>query len=138
MTELHSTDLALRFFGDDLDPNEITHRLGKSPTEYETKGQSIKNKTTGKVRIAKTGSWRFRVSRKIPGDLDKQIFEIFSGMTEDLYIWTNLSERFKADLFAGLFHKEENEGLKISSKSLQMIGERGLFLDLDIYYQNYL
>src|SRR5262249_44159103 len=48
------TSAALRLFGDDLDPDEITSLLGRAPTSFARKGAIQGSKVP---RAAKTGRW---------------------------------------------------------------------------------
>ena len=77
--------------------------------------------------------WRLETKRYEPENLDKQISEIFSQLTPDLKIWKSLNEKFDIDLLCGIFMKEEMEGMELSPKSLQALGERGITLGLDVY-----
>jgi hypothetical protein len=54
-------------------------------------------------------------------------------LTEDLAVWEELTTRFSADLFCGLFMREGNEGLSLSPETMQALGSRRLLLGLDIY-----
>jgi len=65
--------------------------------------------------------------------LDGQINEILSRMTADLAVWRSITEKYRADLFCGLFMGVSNEGLSISSQPLAALGMRGIELSLDIY-----
>jgi hypothetical protein len=132
MAVISETIVCLRFFGDDLNPDGLTMRLGSAPTASVTKGQTIIAKTTGFTRIAKTGSWRFEVERREPGDLETQIREVFGALTDDLTVWRDLS-KYEPDLFVGLFMKEGNEGIDISTEALGLLSSRGVSIDLDIY-----
>ncbi|MCX7557753.1 DUF4279 domain-containing protein [Xanthomonadaceae bacterium JHOS43] len=122
----------LRFFGDDLVPEEITALLGANPTVSYRKGQELVGSKTGIVRIAKTGSWRFSAARREPEDLEAQIMEILDQLTQDPSAWESLS-RFGPDLFCGLFMGSSNDGLPLSAKVLLSLGQRGIALGLDIY-----
>lgn len=125
--------VTLRIIGDDLLPHEITDLLGVSPTRAQTKGDEIVGKTTGQIRIAKAGMWRLSTLDREPEDIDGQIREILSLTTSDLAVWRNITERYRADLFCGLFVRVSNEGLSISAASLEALGARGIELSLDIY-----
>jgi len=131
---LHRSEATLRFFGEDLVPEEITALLGVSPTKSCHKGDDI-SLIGGNVRLAKTGSWRLHATERIPGDLEAQVFEILDQLTSDAGIWASLS-RYMPDLFCGVFMNRFNEGLPLSAKALLALGERGIALDLDIYYPN--
>ena len=71
--------------------------------------------------------------RREPGDFDVQISEILGRLTHDLSIWQDLTTRFRADVFCGLFMEESNEGISLSNETLQRLAERGLTIDFDIY-----
>lgn len=122
----------LRFFGDDLVPEHLSAVLGAMPTEACVKGQELVSRSTGKVRIAKTGSWRLKAERREPEDLEAQIFELLGQLSNDMSVWASLS-RYKPDLFCGIFMGSSNDGLPLSAKALLALGQRGIALDLDIY-----
>ena len=132
MAEPHQSVATLRFFGDDLVPEEISELLGARPTESCCKGQEIVGRNTGTVRIAKTGSWRLSAVDREPEDVEAQIFEILDQLTQDIDAWQMLS-RYKPDLFCGVFMASSNDGLPLSAKALLALGQRGIALALDIY-----
>ena len=133
MAIVDSSVMCLRFFGDDLDPDEITGLLGRKPTSSERKGDVRVGKVTGQRLIARQGGWRLQASDQSGSDLESQLAEILAGMTRDIRVWVDLTSRFEADIFCGLFMKETNEGLAASPQALLLLGERGLKLSLDIY-----
>ena len=132
MSELHESAASLRFFGDDLDPEEVTRLLGQQPTVGARKG-GIWHTSRGAEKRAHRGQWRLQCEQRSPGDLDGQIAELFATLTTDLAIWNDLCRRFQADVFCGLFLNEFNEGISLSHETLTAVGSRGLILDLDIY-----
>ena len=132
MAHLRKSAVTLRIMGDDLIPDEITRLLGASPTHAETKGDRIVGKE-GHVRIAKAGMWRLDAADREPEDMDGQIHEILSLMTDDLSVWQSITKRYHADLFCGLFMRVGNEGLTISAQSLAALGARGIEMGLDVY-----
>ena len=48
-------------------------------------------------------------------------------------MWNELASKYDIDLFCGLFMEKGNEGMEISPKTLQALGERNILLGLDIY-----
>ena len=124
--------ITLRFFGDDLLPDEISALLGENPTASHHKGQELRGNQSGTVRIARTGSWRLSAPRREPEDLEAQIFEILDQLTGDLAVWQSLA-RFRPDLFCGLFMGSSNDGFSLSPRALLALGQRGIELGLDIY-----
>lgn len=130
MGPVKQTAATLRVIGDELDPCEITRLLGKQPTRAFGKGDLVGERST-----YHTGSWHFRVARMAPGDLDKQVSDIFAGMTDDLSVWKILASKYDVNLFAGLFLTEGNEGLCLLPQTLKTLSDRHIELQLDIYYE---
>ena len=136
MGTVSRTVATLRFFGDDLLPDEITSRLGRAPSESETKGDE-RIRPNGTIRIANRGSWRLSAADREPGNLDAQIAELLSELSDDLTVWADLTTRFRADVFCGLFLEVGNEGISLAPQTLALIASRNLTLDLDIYSGRY-
>jgi hypothetical protein len=133
MAQLERSVVSLRIFGDSLVPDEITKILGAHPTKSQIKGETLLSKNTGINRIANSGMWRLNAEESKPENLDGQIKELLSKLTDDLEIWAKIKEQFEVDLFCGLFMGVWNEGLSISPQTLAAIGLRGIELGLDIY-----
>lgn len=131
MGPVHRTRVSLGFFGEELDPAEVSILLGVPPTSSTSKGASWTT-PSGDQRVAKTGSWRL-TSAEAEGDLTAQIKAIFASTSNDVAAWQALSAKFSGRLFCGLFMQEGNEGLRLEPSTLAAIAERDLFLDLDIY-----
>lgn len=132
MAHLARSVAALRIFGDDLEPDEITRLLGCPPTKAQVKGQVTVGKT-GRQRVARTGSWHLEAQEAEPENLDAQIVEIFGKLTSDSAVWVGIGGRYSVDLFCGLFMESWNEGLSLSPESMRTLGARGVEIGLDIY-----
>jgi Domain of unknown function (DUF4279) len=133
MAQVQCSVATLRISGDNLDPAEISRRLGCEPSAAQTKGQQLVGKNTGRVRTAVTGMWRLFALEREPEDLDGQIAEILSKLTDDLEVWRSISATYHVDLICGLFMQGSNEGMSISPQSLSALGLRHIELGLDIY-----
>lgn len=132
MGELFESTCCLRFFGDDLHPEELTASLGVSPTKSARKGDARRTHAGTNV-VAKSGKWLLEAPRMLPANLDAQIAGILGLASQDLSIWQSLTTRFDADVFCGLFMRDTNEGLGLSQKTLADLAARGLKLDFDVY-----
>lgn len=132
MTELTETAASLRFYGDDLDPDPITKALGAHPTVGVSKG-GVWHTSTGAPKVARYGFWMLHVPRRRPGDLDGQVIELLSQLTQDLSVWKDLTTRFNSNIFLGFFLREFNEGIGLKPETSLMVGQRGLLLNFDIY-----
>lgn len=127
------TMASLRFWGDDLVPEEISELLGATPTKSERKGDVLVGKITGNKRVAKTGGWRLAAPKDCDGDLDAQINGLFAKLSSDMNVWHDLGLKYQVDVFCGIFMKTGNDGLVFSPATLRLLGERGVTLNLDIY-----
>ena len=121
----------LRIFGDALVPDEITHVLGCAPTHARRKGDIIRGKTSGREHIAPTGTWQLEANDA--ADLEGQIAHILDRLTPDPNARARLSQKFRIDLFCGIFMDRANEGVALSSSTLAALGGRGIELSFDIY-----
>ncbi len=136
MSRFENSTATLRFFGDDLDPETITAHLGCSCTRYARKGEVAIGSVTSNERIAKTGSWLLSASDQNPADIDLQISEILTQLTDDLEVWRELTKKYQANVFCGLFMATGNDGLELSATTLMLLGERCLEVWLDVYDQS--
>jgi hypothetical protein len=139
MAEIDYSMVSLRIGGDDLVPEEITTLLGATPRYAVFKGERGENgkRVVGPIvngaRTAKSGMWLIDAELREPENIDAQIKEIFSKVTNDLAVWQGLGRRFKMDIYCGLFLKESDNGMTISPQSLALLGERGIELSMCIY-----
>jgi len=132
MADLFKSAASLGFYGDDLDPSEITACLRITPTVGVRKGDTWLT-SRGREKIARTGFWRADVQDCEPADLDSQIQQLLSQSPTNPAIWRPLAARYGGRIFAGLFMDDGNEGLTLESPTLALMSERGLFLDLELY-----
>ncbi|MEO0752523.1 MAG: DUF4279 domain-containing protein [Pseudomonadota bacterium] len=83
------------------------------------------------ARIARTGGWRLNAEQRTPGNLDAQIAEIPDPLTDNTDVWKDLTHRFRADVFCGLFMAEGKEGVSLSNTTRKTLATRGLEIDFD-------
>lgn len=133
MSGFEGSTATLRFFGDHLDPEDITARLACPPTRCASKGDVRVGRVTGQERTAKTGSWLLSAQEQKPAKLEQQITEIFARLTTDLEVWRVLTETYQSDVFCGLFMSTGNDGINLSPATLLALGTRGLEVCLDVY-----
>lgn len=83
---------------------------------------------------ARTDSWTLSTEKEEGDALDMQIASILSCLTADLSVWNALAKRFDIDMFCGVWLDEAGQGLALEPDTLQLMGARGIKLELDIYY----
>ena len=123
--------VALRLFGDSLDPDEVTTLLQCTPSTARKKGDVIPDKRYH--RVASTGSWLLDGDPESGGDIERQIADLLNRMTTDLDIWVSLTERFKVDIFCGLFLDDCNRGFDLSPDIIRALSDRHITVGFDIY-----
>lgn len=131
MPHLHHSCAALRIAGDSLNPDAISGLLGCSPTLGYVKGQIEPSK--GRRIVRETGGWHLDAAGQQPGNLDAHVAELFGRVNSALPAWATLSGEYKIDLFCVYFMSEADEGLEVSAKTLKLLGDRGIKLELRIY-----
>ena len=132
MSKIYKSAVGIRFFGETLDPDELTTLLGAEPTRASRTGD-INVTSTGKRILARSGSWLIGTDDRTPGDIEAQIAELFAKLSPEIGIWTALSDRFSSDIFIGLFMEAGNEGFELGPESLAEVSARGLRLAFDVY-----
>ena len=133
MTKINRSYATLRISGDDLIPSNISNLLGYESELVQMKGQIFVGKVSGRERIAKSGMWRLKANACEPENLDSQVSEILDKLSTDINIWLSLSNKYKIDLFCGIFMEVSNEGMMLSPATLRLLGERNIILALDVY-----
>jgi len=108
--------VSLRFFGDALDPDDVTQALGITPTGSYKKGDIFRGKRSDIIR--QTGSWRYSVKKCAGVQLEDQINTLLDKCSSDLEVWQRLTKTFKADLFCGLWLKQWNRGLDFAPERM--------------------
>ncbi len=132
MARIEYTVVSLRFYGTELDPEEVSTRLAALPTRALAKGD-VTSSPNG-TWVAKAGKWILTTEAHTAiGDLDSLITQLFERLTPDLEIWRELSSRFSGELSVGLFLGTSNEGAFIAAATMSDIAARGLGFGLDIY-----
>jgi Domain of unknown function (DUF4279) len=133
MAHLHRSAASLRIYGASLDPEEISRTLNCVPTKSLRNGHIIPGSVTGREHVQKVGMWSLAATDREPENLDAQVAALLEKLPGDLAMWRALSERYKVDLFVGLFMKETNEGFSLSPETLRALAERSIELAVDVY-----
>ena len=133
MAIVSKTEVSLWIRGDELDPTEVSKALGGIPRLAAGKGE-IWHTPKGTPITAKTGFCHYRTAAMQPGDFDKQIKQLFDGLSSETDVWLQLARRFKVELFCGAFLDEPNQGTGLSAETIASIAQRGASFELDIYH----
>jgi hypothetical protein len=129
--EVDEYHLSLRFFGDDLNPDVVTSKLGGAPTSSCRKGDLFRGKTG--ERIERSGKWILALPEKPGETFEPQVLALLNSLTSDYSVWRELCAQFTADLICGLWLRHWNRGMELSPQIMAQLANRGLRLGFDIY-----
>lgn len=127
---IDETSICLRVFGDDLDPDEVTARLGIQPTSHCRKGDVFRGKKYD--RIEKTGRWLL-ARPHVTEDVDSIIQRLLKELPNSPELWREFHSKFKVDLFLGIWLRDWNRGFSLTPETLTMLADRKLEIGFDIY-----
>lgn len=130
--EVDECSVSLQFFGDDLDPDAITKILSIHPTKSCRKGDIFRGKVYD--RIEQTGKWLYSVKRRKGISLEEQINKLFDQLPLAPEVWLELTTKFQANLFCGLWLKRWNCEFDLFPETLKKIAEKGLSIGFDVYF----
>jgi hypothetical protein len=128
-TPVHETTVTLRFFGSELDPDEVSQLLGSRPTLSRRKGDTLPGQPE-----TERSSWLLPAESKSRRPLEEQIHALFDRLSDDLAVWRKLTDKYQGDIFCGVWMETWNGGFGLSPDLLRRIDERHLGLAFDVYY----
>lgn len=117
--EVDEYRISLGFYGDSLNPSEVSTLLGRTPTSSCVKGDIVHK--NGRTRTERTGRWLLSVDPKPGQSLGPQLAHLFSGLTPDLSIWERLTSQFKSRFVVSAWIRSWNRGLEVEPRLLQVI-----------------
>ncbi len=132
MTGRDRSSATIVITGDDLDPDHITELMGVEPTRCWRKGEwrTISN---GNQLPCRTGHWALSADRISPADLNGQIENLMTSVTQNLDIWRSLAGQYSLQIVCGFEMTTWNEGFRLSPNVLTLAAKRGALIDVDIF-----
>jgi hypothetical protein len=119
--------VALRVFGEELDPERVSALLGCQPTSARRKGDPFPKK----------GRWLLEIYSKDcdqNADVDDGIRMLLARLTADNATWLSLTSTYAVDIFCGLFMATFNRGFGISCETSKQLSDRHLEIGFDLYF----
>lgn len=127
--EVDGCMLMLRFFGDELDPEEVTELIGTQPTKAHRKGDPRDTKPSIHEQ---TGLWLLQ--RQRTGETaDNEVMLLLDSLTPELSAWKSLANRFSAGIKVHLYLDRWCRETILSPETIVSLAERRLKLNIDIY-----
>lgn len=119
---------ALRIFGDNLNPDEVSELLRCKPSESWKKGGII-NGTT----LARTGRWSLDSNLPNEADIEEKVWDILKRVSANKEVWHSITTRFRVDLFCGIFLESNNRGFGLSVRLMRKLSHLGIEIGFDVY-----
>jgi hypothetical protein len=128
VASLRVARVALRIFGDDLDPEGVSALLGGAPTRCHRKGET----PDGEVLPAGTGAWVLESPLPDTVEIEEHVAELFAKLTSDVDEWTTVSAQSAVDIRCELEVGESGEGFDLSPRLAAALAERGVVLSFSV------
>ena len=119
--------VALRVYGEELDPDRISALLGREPSSAVRKG----------TPFPKKGRWILEINSKDcdeNDDVDDGVRMLLTRLPSDPDVWASLERIHSVDVFCGLFITSPNRGFEISPEVSRLLSDRGLQIGFDLYF----
>ena len=121
--------VALLLYGEDLDPAEITRRLGVEPQTAGLAGSRMSPRAAPLTR----GVWGLERKDQAPATPSATLAALLSLVPPDPALWAELSSRFEIRVSLGLFLEQWNRGFELPADLVRRVGELGASVSCDIY-----
>ena len=127
--------LALHITADTLQPEAVSSLLGVQPTASQTKGVPLLREDGTAKRIPRFGQWSLQVkpTETDEWDIEEVIRSLMGQLPADRESWKALSAHGLVRVSVGLSLDTSNQGFSLAADLLQMLGERGIQVDFDVY-----
>ena len=124
---------ALRIFGADLEPDDITQLLGTAPTKSYRRGDPIYPPKNVKPRPV--GAWILETDKEWKeGDrLNDGIRALLRSLPGDVTLWQDLARRFDMDMYCGTYVTDTSPEFRLERDTLKMLADRDLQFEICIY-----
>jgi hypothetical protein len=119
--------VALRVYGEELDPDQISALLGCQPSSAQRKGNPFPKK----------GRWLLKIDSGEcagDGDVDDGIRMLLARLPSDSGIWSSLTSNYAVDVFCGIFLATSNRGFGVSVEVSRLLSDRNLEIGFDMYF----
>lgn len=128
MASVENLQVALRVFGETLEPDEVSALLGTAPSQAHRKGDAVGR--SGEV--SSTGSWILASELSASRDIEEQVESVLEKLTKDFDEWASLTTRYSADIACIVSMISDGADFDISPRLAQALADRGLAIGFTI------
>lgn len=124
------TVATLSFQGEELEPDEITARLGLQPTRAHRKGDAI---SRWRNDPHSQGLWSFELRTQAPEGPEEALSRLLAMLPADAGLWASLTGRYRARVDLSLVVKAWSRGFEMPAPLIAALAARGLSVWCEVY-----
>src|SRR4029450_828309 len=109
--------VCLAVYGADLDPVDVTSRLGCAPTRSHRRG----DRQASKSPPFKLGAWLLEERGFAPVGPDELVARLLRRLTADLSVWEALASDYRVELRFGIHFTGWNRGFDLSPEIVSQL-----------------
>ena len=126
---IDETGVKLCVYGEDLDPDDVSKRLGIEPTDCHRIGE----RKSPRSPPWDSGAWILEIRGEPPDDPETLTSKLLSKLTVDGSVWMRLSDDYIVQLRYGIHMKGWNREFDFSSELVSKIATTNAQVVFDIY-----
>lgn len=121
--------VCLAVYGEDLDPDEVSELLGRSPTSSHRRGE----RRGPRSPLYKRGGWFLELRGTAPEEPEELAAKLLGQLPSDEGVWQKLSQLYEVQLRLAFHMTGWNRGFDLSAGLVAMIARLHASVSVDIY-----
>jgi hypothetical protein len=122
--------VTLAIYHPELDPDEVSSRLGVKPTTSHRRGDS---RRPGSPPLPTRG-WFLRREALPPKKPSTAIMELFAALPSDSRFWDAFRSDYKVQVRVAVHTDGWNRGFSLAPDAIACVAATGIELDFDLYF----
>lgn len=122
--------VTLAIYHPELEPDEVSARLGVAPTKSHRRGDS---RRPGSPPLP-TGGWSLRREALPPSLPSDAVVELLANLPRDAGFWDALRSDYNVQIRVAVHTDGWNRGFSLSHTAIARIAATGVEVDLDLYF----
>lgn len=123
------TGVCLAIYGPDLDPAEVSARIGCEPTSAHRRGDRRRPDS----KKYDSGAWFLEERGEAPNGPEQLIRRLMMKLPVDQAVWDALSARFDVQMRIAIHFTGWNKGFDLTSETVAAIGRLHAAVGFDLY-----
>jgi Domain of unknown function (DUF4279) len=122
--------VVLAIYGDELDPDEVSRRLGCAPTHSHRKGDPTRSAGI----YHKSGAWLLTVEGKAPEGPDQLATRLLGPFPQDEEFWRALCRDYRVQVRVGIHTDGWNREFRFEPATVALLARTGAQINFDLYF----